>query len=90
AAQSLIRELPRVRSQLPQLTQPLLVAYSPQDHSVPPKNAKALRELIGSEGQVTELELTRSYHVATLDYDAPLLEAEILRFIGEVAAGATS
>ncbi|MEX1178854.1 MAG: alpha/beta fold hydrolase [Nitriliruptor sp.] len=90
AAQSLIRELPRVRSQLPQLTQPLLVAYSPQDHSVPAKNSRALRELIGPDGDVTELELPRSYHVATLDYDAPLLEAEILRFVGEVTVGAGS
>ncbi len=57
---------------------------------MPAENALALRELIGADGQVTELELPRSYHVATLDYDAPLLEAEILRFVGEVAAGATS
>jgi carboxylesterase len=90
AAQSLIVELPRIRRQLPQLTQPLLVAYSPQDHSVPCRNALALRDLIGSEADVTELELPRSYHVATLDYDAPLLEAETLRFIAQVAAAPTS
>jgi carboxylesterase len=57
AAQSLIAELPRIRRQLPQLTQPLLVAYSPQDHSVPAGNARALRELIGADGDVRELEL---------------------------------
>lgn len=91
AAQSLIRELPRVRSQLPQLTQPLLVAYSPQDHSVPCGNAQALRDLIGrADAPVTELVLPRSYHVATLDYDAPLLEAETVRFVGEVAAAPAS
>jgi carboxylesterase len=89
AAQSLIAELPRIRRQLPQLTQPLLVAYSPQDHSVPAGNARALRELIGAEADVRELELLRSYHVATLDYDAPLLEAETVAFVAEVA-GTTS
>jgi carboxylesterase len=91
AAQSLIGELPRIRRQLPQLTQPLLVAYSPQDHSVPCGNARALRELIGrADAPVTELVLPRSYHVATLDYDAPLLEAETIRFVAEVAASPTS
>jgi carboxylesterase len=88
AAQSLIRELPRVRAQLPQLTQPLLVAYAPQDHSVPVKNSLAIRDLVGAGGTVTELELPRCYHVATLDYDAPMLEAEIVRFVSEVGAGA--
>jgi carboxylesterase len=90
AAQSLIRELPRVRSQLPQLTQPLLVAYAPQDHSVPAKNSRALRELIGGAGHVTELELPRSYHVATLDYDAPLLEDQVVRFVSEVVANTSA
>jgi carboxylesterase len=90
AAQSMLRALPRVRAQLPQLTQPLLVAYSPQDHTVPCDHGLALRELIGDGGQVTEFECPRSYHVATLDYDAPALEAEIVRFVSEVAAGATA
>lgn len=90
AAQSLIRELPRIRRQLPRLTQPLLVAYSPQDHSVPPANARALRQLIGGDARITELELPRSYHVATLDYDAPRLEAETVRFVAEVAASPVS
>jgi carboxylesterase len=90
AAQSIMTALPRIRRQLPQLTQPALVAYSPQDHSVPPGNARALRELIGPNARITELELPRSYHVATLDYDAPLLEAETVRFVAEVAAATSA
>jgi carboxylesterase len=90
AAQSLMAELPRVRSQLPQLTQPLLVAYSPQDHTVPCDHGLALRELIGDGGQVTEFECPRSYHVATLDYDAPMLEAAIVDFVAQVASSATA
>ncbi len=83
AAQSLIRELPRVRAQLLDLTQPLLVAVSPQDHTVPAKNSKAIVEFAGS-GDITELELPRSYHVATLDFDAELLEDAIVAFVARV------
>lgn len=80
AAQSLIGQLPRIRRQLADLTAPLLVAYSPQDHTVPVANALALRELTSSQ-QLQELELPRSYHVATLDYDAPRLEQAVLELL---------
>lgn len=86
AAQSLIRELPRIRAQLTDLTQPLLIASAPNDHTVPVANSRALPDLVGST-QVTVLELARSYHVATLDYDAPLLEAAIVELVAEVAGG---
>lgn len=85
AGQSLIRELPRIRAQLIDLTAPLLVAYSPQDHTVPPKNATAVVEFAGSS-DVTELVLERSYHVPMLDYDADELEAAIVGFVGRVSA----
>ena len=84
AGDSLIRELPRIRSQLSGLVQPLLVAYSSSDHSVPPASSKALVRLAASR-DVTELVLSRSYHVATLDYDAPLLEREIAAFARRIA-----
>jgi carboxylesterase len=83
AAQSLIVELPRIRQQLPSLTAPLLVAWSPQDHSVPPENSVVLQELAGSE-DVTEVRCERSYHVAQLDYDAEMLGQAIVGFIGRV------
>lgn len=83
AAQSLIRELPRIRAQLLDADMPILVAYSPQDHSVPAKNSRAIREYVAS-ADVTELVLERSYHVATLDYDAELLEDAIVAFVERV------
>jgi carboxylesterase len=86
AAQSLMRELPRVRSQLPDLTQPLLVAYSPQDHSVEAGSSAELLELVGSS-QVTRLVTDRSYHCTMLDYDGPRLEEAVVAFVGEVAEG---
>lgn len=83
SARSLIRELPRIRAQLARLVQPLLVAYSPQDHTVPPKNSRAVIELVGSD-DITELVLERSYHVATLDYDAGALEDAVVDFVARV------
>jgi carboxylesterase len=86
AAQSLIGELPRIRAQLLDLEQPLFVAYSPRDHSVAPKNAEELLDLVGSS-QITRLVTDRSYHVPMLDYDAPRLEEALVRFLAEVDEG---
>lgn len=83
AAQSLIRELPRIRAGLLDLEIPMLVAYAPQDHTVPPENAQALPELVGTP-DVELVELPRSYHVATLDWDAPLLQERIDAFVERV------
>jgi carboxylesterase len=88
AAQSLIAELPRIRGQLSRLTQPLLIASATNDHTVPVANSRALPDLVGST-QVTELDLPRSYHVATLDYDAPMLEAAVVEFVATVAGTGT-
>lgn len=84
AGNSVVRELPRIRESLGSIRVPLLVAYSPQDHSVPPENSKAILELCGSTDK-TELRLERSYHVAPLDYDLPLLDERIAEFAARVA-----
>ena len=84
AVQSLIVELPRIRAQLLDLVQPLLVAYCPEDHTVAPRNAEELLDLVGTS-RITRLVLERSYHVPMLDYDAPKLEAAVVGFVGEVA-----
>ena len=83
AAQSLIRELPRIRARLERADVPMLVAYAPQDHTVPAKNSRAIVELVRG-ADVTELVLERSYHVATLDYDAELLEDAVSAFVERV------
>lgn len=84
AGQSLTRALPRVRAQLSDLTAPTLVCWSSEDHTVPPKNSQRLVGLLRSS-DVRTLELTESYHVATLDHDAELLATSISDFIAEVA-----
>ncbi len=84
AGNSLVREFPRIRTQLASLTCPILVAYSRADHSVPPENSKAILRLLGSK-DITELVLERSYHVATLDYDLELIETRLTAFADRVA-----
>ena len=84
AGNSLVRALPEVRGRLKDLEIPLLVIYSRDDHSVPPDNSKALPGLVGSK-QVSVLELTDSYHVATLDNDLPLLDERISAFFESLA-----
>jgi carboxylesterase len=84
AGNSLMREFPRVREQLPQVTCPMFVAYSRADHSVPPENSKAILRALGSK-DITELALERSYHVATLDYDLELIEERFTAFADRVA-----
>jgi carboxylesterase len=88
AGNSLVRALPEVRARLKQLTCPLLVIYSRDDHSVPPANSKALPGLVGTgtrSDQVTVLELTESYHVATLDHDLPLIDERVASFAESLA-----
>jgi carboxylesterase len=88
AGNSFLRELGRVREQAARLLTPVLIAYSRDDHSVPPDNSRALLDLVKSEDK-TELVLLRSYHVATLDYDLELLEERIAAFcdrLGGIAA----
>ena len=84
AGNSLVRALPRVRSQVERLTCPVLVAYSRHDHSVSPENSKRLLGMIRST-DLTELVLERSYHVATLDYDLELIEERVTGFADRVA-----
>lgn len=85
AGNSLLRELPRIRRDIAQISVPVLVAHSVEDHSVAPENSAALLKLL--EGRdVTDLPLSNSYHLATLDNDAELLVDKITEFARRVAA----
>ena len=85
AAHSLTRALPRVRAQLADLTAPVLICWSTEDHTVPPRTAQAIVDLLPGP-DVRTLELPDSYHVATLDNDAELLASTISAFVEEVTA----
>jgi carboxylesterase len=58
-----------VRRNLYRVEQPLLVYRSINDHLVDPSSVRLIKEGVRSSDQ-TYIELQRSYHVATLDYDA--------------------
>ena len=81
---SLVREFPRIRRQLPDIECAMLVGYSRADHSVPPENSRAILRALRSK-DVTELVLERSFHVATLDYDLELIEERVTAFADRVA-----
>jgi len=83
AGWSLTKELPALRSRLKNITCPVLVIHSAQDHTVPAKNSKALAKALGST-DVAELTLDRSFHLATLDWDADILTAAVVSFVARV------
>jgi carboxylesterase len=73
-----------VRQDLGRIQVPMLVFRSRVDHVVPPISGKYLLEGARSS-EVRERILENSYHVATLDADAPLIFAESLDFIRQHA-----
>lgn len=68
------------RQDLGKVTQPLLLLRSTEDHVVEPDSARLLLEKVSST-DVREVLLEDSYHVATLDNDAPAVFAASLDFV---------
>ncbi|MGW6545908.1 alpha/beta hydrolase [Streptomyces massasporeus] len=86
AAHSLRQFFQATDRELPQVTQPVLLMRSPQDHVVPPVDSARILSRISST-DVKEVILEQSYHVATLDHDADRIHEESLAFIGRIASG---
>ncbi|MGW7367740.1 alpha/beta hydrolase [Streptomyces sp. NPDC054841] len=84
AANSLRNFFRLVDGELPQVTQPLLLLHSPQDHVVPPADSARILSRVSSR-DVQEILLEQSYHVATLDHDAERIFEESHAFIGRLA-----
>ncbi|HEU0132522.1 MAG TPA: alpha/beta fold hydrolase [Mycobacteriales bacterium] len=80
AAESLAHLWRLVREELDRITQPLLLFRSVEDHVVEPASGALLLKETGSP-DVREILLPDSYHVATLDNDAPTIFAESLAFV---------
>ncbi|MEV6649804.1 alpha/beta fold hydrolase [Streptomyces sp. NPDC051219] len=76
-----------VDTELPQVTQPMLLLHSPQDHVVPAADSARILSRVSST-DVTETILEQSYHVATLDYDAERIFEDSYAFIGRLAPSA--
>jgi carboxylesterase len=79
AALSLFDGVAEVASGLGNILCPVLILTSRQDHVVPPSSSDLLRESVS--GPVEQVFLERSYHVATLDYDADEVTERIVAFV---------
>ncbi len=85
ALSSFTRQWPRLVADLHRLRQPTIVFHSPQDNIVDTATTELLRAVIGSQ-DFSYVELPESYHVATLDHDAPKIFDGSVRFIERVCA----
>jgi len=83
AAASLARLWALTRADLPRIRQPLLLFRSAADHVVEPENARIVLDTVCSRN-VTEVLLENSFHVATLDHDAPLVFRRSVEFVQAV------
>ncbi|HEY8081916.1 MAG TPA: alpha/beta fold hydrolase [Acidimicrobiales bacterium] len=79
AALSLMGGLEDVAGAIGSVTCPTLVLTSRQDHVVTLDNSELVVAKVA--GLVEQVWLERSYHVATVDYDAELIESEACRFL---------
>jgi len=82
-----VRTLAQVRAlhrttadMMPKVRQPLLILASTEDHTIGDKNPPFVMERVGSTSKEV-VALTNSYHVATLDNDADLIDERTLAFI---------
>jgi carboxylesterase len=80
AAYSLSKLWLVTRTDLHKVTQPILIFRSTEDHVVEPDSCALLRDKVSSDN-VREVVLDDSYHVATLDNDAPTIFAGSLDFV---------
>jgi carboxylesterase len=85
AMRSLSQLWPLVTADLGRITAPVLLFRSRVDHIVEPLSGRLLREG-ASSAEVTEVILEQSYHVATLDNDAPAIFAGSLDWVRQHTA----
>jgi len=80
---SMLTAWKEVRRDLPKVTQPILLFRSSVDHVVDPSSARIIASQVSSRA-VEEHILENSYHVATLDNDAPTIFEESVQFVRRV------
>jgi carboxylesterase len=78
--------LAALQADLGTVTCPVLIMTSPDDHVVEPLNSDHLADAVA--GPVERITLERSYHVATLDYDAELVCQSAVAFAQKVTSDA--
>jgi carboxylesterase len=83
AAHSMMVGWKALLEDLPKVTQPMLIFLSTEDHVVDKLSARLIKGAVSSR-DLTERMLENSYHVATLDNDAPIIFEESAEFIRRV------
>lgn len=76
----LIKMLSYTRKRLHDVTIPVQLFHSKEDHVLPVTNTEIIMKGIGSL-EKNRIELTNSYHVATLDYDQEIIFENSLIFV---------
>ena len=79
---SLHAALADLRPALERISCPVLLLTSPQDHVVEPVSSDLVAASV--RGPVERVALERSFHVATLDHDARLVEERAVAFVQRV------
>jgi carboxylesterase len=63
---------------------PVLLFQSKNDHTVNPENVHLIHSLLGSADK-TVVEVEKSYHVLTADYDKEIVKEKTYAFIRRVS-----
>jgi len=81
---SLFEGIDAVAARLGRIACPVLLLSSREDHVVPSSSGDLVAEKVA--GPVERVWLEHSYHVATLDHDAPVIEERATAFLRDVLA----
>ncbi len=81
---SLLKLLAHVKDDLPDVRVPALLIQSKGDNTVHPPNVRLIERLLGSEDK-TVVEVEKSYHVITVDYDKDTVKEKTYDFVRRVA-----
>jgi carboxylesterase len=76
----LLKMLSYTRKRLHDVTVPLMLFHSKEDHTLPVTNTEIIMKGVGSIPK-QRIELVNSYHVATLDYDQEIIFENSLIFV---------
>jgi carboxylesterase len=74
------------RKRLHDVTAPIMLFHSKDDHTLPVSNTEIVMARVGAI-QKQRIELLNSYHVATLDYDAEIIFENSLLFVEAMKNG---
>jgi carboxylesterase len=85
AAVSIFEATERIAPRLAEISVPALLFSSRSDHVVPTSSSELVERTYG--GPLERVMLEESYHVATLDNDAPLIERAAVAFAEKVSGG---